>query len=85
MLARHIFALNFITTSMWAESMFAHLSCHNICDVRKVSSVDQAVIDLVESVSIRGVPGLEVDLFVNEVSTLIEICLPNITQIEWKI
>jgi hypothetical protein len=32
-----------------------------------VSSVDQAVIDLVESVSIRGVPGLEVDLFVLEV------------------
>jgi hypothetical protein len=29
-----------------------------------VSSVDQAVIDLVESVSIWGVPGLEVDSFV---------------------
>jgi hypothetical protein len=36
-------------------------------DVRKVASVDQAVIDLVEGVSIWGVPGLEVDLFVHEV------------------
>jgi hypothetical protein len=34
-----------------------------------VSSVDQAVIDLVEGVSIWGVPGLEVDLFVHEVRT----------------
>jgi hypothetical protein len=39
---------------------------HNIYDVRKVSSVDQ-VIDLVEGVSIWGVPGLEVDSFVHEV------------------
>jgi hypothetical protein len=34
-----------------------------------VSSVDQAVIDLVEGVSIWGVPGLEVDSFVHEVGT----------------
>jgi hypothetical protein len=32
-----------------------------------VSSVDQAVIDLVEGVFIWGVPGLEVDSFVHEV------------------
>jgi hypothetical protein len=32
-----------------------------------VSSVDQAVIDLVKGVFIWGVPGLEVDLFVHEV------------------
>jgi hypothetical protein len=31
-----------------------------------VSSVDQAVIDLVEGVSIWGVPGLKVDSFVHE-------------------
>jgi hypothetical protein len=41
----------------------------NIYDVRKVSSVDQAVIDLAEGVSIWGVPGLEVDSFVHEVRT----------------
>jgi hypothetical protein len=35
-----------------------------------VSSVDQAVIDLVEGVSIWRVPGLEVDSFVLEVRTL---------------
>jgi hypothetical protein len=40
-----------------------------IYDIRKVSSVDQAVIDLVEGVSIWGVPGLEVDSFVDEVRT----------------
>jgi hypothetical protein len=35
-----------------------------------VSSVDQAVIDMVEVVSIwEGVPGLGVDLFVHEVNT----------------
>jgi hypothetical protein len=34
-----------------------------------VSSVDQAVIDLVEGVSIWGVPGLKVDSFVAEVRT----------------
>jgi hypothetical protein len=34
-----------------------------------VSSVDQAVIDLVEDVSIWGVPSLEVDWFVHEVRT----------------
>jgi hypothetical protein len=34
-----------------------------------VSSVDQAVIDLVEGVSIWGVPGLEVDSFVHEERT----------------
>jgi hypothetical protein len=32
-----------------------------------VSSVDQALIDLVDGVSIWGVPGLEVDSFVHEV------------------
>jgi hypothetical protein len=32
-----------------------------------VSSVDQAVIDLVEGVSIWGLPSLKVDLFVHEV------------------
>jgi hypothetical protein len=34
-----------------------------------VSSVDQAVIDLVEGVSIWGVPGLVVDSFLHEVRT----------------
>jgi hypothetical protein len=34
-----------------------------------VSSVDQAVIDLVEGVSIWGVQGLQVDLFVHVVRT----------------
>jgi hypothetical protein len=34
-----------------------------------MSSVDKAVIDLVEGVSIWGVPGLEVDSFVIEVRT----------------
>jgi hypothetical protein len=34
-----------------------------------VFSVDQAVIDLVESVSIWGVPGLEMDSLVHEVRT----------------
>jgi hypothetical protein len=34
-----------------------------------VFSVDQAVIDLVEGVSIWGVPGLQVDSFVHEVLT----------------
>jgi hypothetical protein len=34
-----------------------------------VSSVDQAVIALVEGVSIWGVPGLKVDPFVHEVRT----------------
>jgi hypothetical protein len=34
-----------------------------------VSSVDQTVIDLIESVSIWSVPGLEVDSFVHEVRT----------------
>jgi hypothetical protein len=34
-----------------------------------VSSVDQAVFDLVEGVAIWGVPGLEVDSFVHEVRT----------------
>jgi hypothetical protein len=52
---------------MWSESMFAPLRV--IYDVRKVSFVDQALIDLVESVSIWGVPGLEVDSFVHEVRT----------------
>jgi hypothetical protein len=41
----------------------------NIYDVRKVSSVNQALIDLVEGVSIWGVPGLEVNLFEHEVRT----------------
>jgi hypothetical protein len=48
--------------------MFAPLR-HPIYDVRKVSSVDQAVIDLVEDVPIWGVPGLEVDSYVHEVRT----------------
>jgi hypothetical protein len=34
-----------------------------------VSSVNQAVIDLVEGVFIWGVPGLEVDSFVHEIRT----------------
>jgi hypothetical protein len=46
-----------------------HPPHHNIYDVRKVSSVDQAVIDLVEGESIWEVPGLEVDSFVHEVRT----------------
>jgi hypothetical protein len=41
--------------------------CHDIYDVRKESSFDQAVIDLVEGVSIWVVPGLEVDSIVHEV------------------
>jgi hypothetical protein len=45
--------------------MFAH----NIYDVRKVSSVDQAVFDLVEGVSIWGVPGLEMHSFGHEERT----------------
>jgi hypothetical protein len=42
---------------------------HNIYYDRKISSVDQAVINLVEGVSIWGVPGMEVDSFVHEVRT----------------
>jgi hypothetical protein len=42
---------------------------HNIYDVRKVSSVDKAVIDLVEGGSICGVPSLDVDSFVHEIRT----------------
>jgi hypothetical protein len=42
---------------------------HNIYNVRKKSVVDQAVIDLVEGVSICGVPGLEMDSFVHEERT----------------
>jgi hypothetical protein len=38
-------------------------------DVKELSSVDQAVIDLVEGVSIWGVLGLEVDSIVHEVRT----------------
>jgi hypothetical protein len=34
-----------------------------------VTSVDQAVIDQVEGVSIWGVPGLEMDSFVHEIRT----------------
>jgi hypothetical protein len=49
--------------------MFAPLRAITSGDVRKVSSVDQAVNDLVEGVSIWGVPGLEVDSFVHEVHT----------------
>jgi hypothetical protein len=45
------------------------LARYKFYDVRKVSSVDQAVIDLVESGSIWGVPGLEVDSFVHELRT----------------
>jgi hypothetical protein len=40
-----------------------------VYDVKKLSSVDQAVIDLHEGVSIWGLSGLEVDLFVHEVRT----------------
>jgi hypothetical protein len=55
---------------MWSELMFELLrSVIYVYDVRKVSSVAQAVIDLVEGVSILGVPGLEVDLSVHEVRT----------------
>jgi hypothetical protein len=54
---RHILALNFITTRMWSESMFA------------TPSVDLAVIDQLEGVSIWGVPGLKVDSCVREVRT----------------
>jgi hypothetical protein len=52
---------------MWSESMFAPHRA--IYDVKKVSSVDQAVIDLIEGVSIWEVLGLEVDLCVHEVRT----------------
>jgi hypothetical protein len=54
---------------MWSESMFVPLLRHNIYDNRKVSSVDQAVIDLVDGVFTWGVPRLEVDSFVHEVRT----------------
>jgi hypothetical protein len=47
--------------------MFTFL--HNIYDVRNVSFVEQAVIDLVKGVSIWGVPSFEVDSFVHEVRT----------------
>jgi hypothetical protein len=50
--------------SKWFESLFAPLHTY---DVRKVSSVDQAVIDLIEGMSIWAVPGLDVDSFVPEV------------------
>jgi hypothetical protein len=60
LLAWHILALNFITTSMWSKSMFAPL--------RAITSMT-SVIDLVEGVSIWGVPGLKVDSFVLEVRT----------------
>jgi hypothetical protein len=68
---RHILALNFTTTSMWSESMFAPLRAvtsmtSEKCDREKC---DQPVIDLVEGVSIWGVPGLEVVSFVHEVRT----------------
>jgi hypothetical protein len=42
---------------------------HNIYDFRKLSFVDQAVIDMVKGVSIWGVPGLEMESFVYEVRT----------------
>jgi hypothetical protein len=42
---------------------------HNIYDVRKVSSVDHAVIDLVAGVFIWGVTSLELDSFKHEVRT----------------
>jgi hypothetical protein len=55
---------------MWSELMFEPLrSVIYVYDVRKVSSVAQAVIDLVEGVSISGVPGLEVNSFGHEVRT----------------
>jgi hypothetical protein len=53
---------------MWSESMCT-TPRHNIYDVKKLSSVDQAVINLVEGVSIWGVPGSEVNSFVHEVRT----------------
>jgi hypothetical protein len=59
LLAQHILAFSFITTP----------PRHNIYDVRKLSSADQTVIDLIESVSIWGAPGLKVDSFVHEVRT----------------
>jgi hypothetical protein len=49
---------------------------HNIFDVRKVSSVDQAVIDLVEGVSIWGVPGGRWIRLCMKNLLLITICLP---------
>jgi hypothetical protein len=54
-------------TSMWSESMFAPLRA--ITSLTKVSCVDQTVIDLVEGVTISGLPGLEVNSFVYEVRT----------------
>jgi hypothetical protein len=42
---------------------------HNIYDGRKVSSVDQAVIDLLEGVFVWGGLGLEVNSFVHDVRT----------------
>jgi hypothetical protein len=58
LLARHIVALNFIMTSMCSESMFAPF--------RALISItsDQAVIDLVEGVSIYYYRSLKNDAFV---------------------
>jgi hypothetical protein len=75
LLAWHILALNFITTSIWSESMFALLRVITSMTSDTLSSVDQTVIDLVEGVSIWGVPGLEVDSFLQNFVLLIAICL----------
>jgi hypothetical protein len=48
-----------------------------------VSSVDQAVIDLVEGVSIWGVPGLEADSFVHEVRNY-DRHLPAFGKVDWS-
>jgi hypothetical protein len=54
----------------YEQLVLLHFGQHpRFTGIRKLSSVDQAVIDLVETMSIWGVPGLEVNSFVHEVRT----------------
>jgi hypothetical protein len=69
LLALLILYINFMTTSIWSESMFTPLRLH-VDDVRKVSPDDQAVIDLVAIEAVWRIPGFEVDSFVHEVRAL---------------
>jgi hypothetical protein len=52
--------------------MCSQLSALSVDDVKEVSSVDQAVIDLVAGAVVWRMPGLDVDSYV----PLIDICLP---------
>jgi hypothetical protein len=53
---------------MWSESMFAHLRAITSMTSEKCL-LSIKLVDLVEGVSIWGVPGLEMDSFVHEVRT----------------